>query len=294
MANFNTHVGVATTACTMAASVAANIGLLELIDAPWYIFIGVVGGMLPDIDADNSTPVKRLFMLLAVLSGMAVWMIFASYLSAPRLMMAAVTSFFVVRYPLFFLFQKTTVHRGVFHSLLAAVFFALLTICISHYFLHWNVLQSWLSGVFLLFGFFVHLCLDEVFSVDLANGRMKKSFGTAMKLFSYNDLPASSLLLLSAIALFLAAPPSSQLVRAWEQAEWTRLGVIDRKAVEMIRQTDLGSFKNEAHSRADKVDNAIWANIADALAGSDLIEIIRGAPADFSGNRAGTKCNESD
>ncbi|WP_349431258.1 metal-dependent hydrolase [Methylomarinum sp. Ch1-1] len=222
MANFNTHVGVATTASTAAATTAANLGLIELIDAPWYIFIGVIGGMLPDIDADNSTPVKRLFMLLAGLSSAGAWVVFENLMAPQRLMLLAVVTFFVVRYPVFFLFQKLTVHRGVFHSLLAAFFFGLLTTCGSHYILGWNILQSWLNGLFLVIGFVVHLCLDELFSVDLANGRMKKSFGTAFKLFSYKNMTASVLLFISVVALFIVAPPYSHLLQVWQRLHWVK------------------------------------------------------------------------
>jgi hypothetical protein len=77
---------------------------------------------------------------------------------------------------------------------LAAVFFALLMTCISYHFLHWNVLHAWLNGLFIALGFVVHLLLDELFSVDLSNARMKSSFGTALKLFSHGSLTASALM----------------------------------------------------------------------------------------------------
>nr|WP_305907818.1 hypothetical protein [Methylomarinum sp. Ch1-1]MDP4520599.1 hypothetical protein [Methylomarinum sp. Ch1-1] len=113
-------------------------------------------------------------------------------------------------------------HRGVFHSLLAAFFFGLLTTCGSHYILGWNILQSWLNGLFLVIGFVVHLCLDELFSVDLANGRMKKSFGTAFKLFSYKNMTASVLLFISVVALFIVAPPYSHLLQVWQRLHWVK------------------------------------------------------------------------
>ena len=224
MANFNTHVVVAATASTVAAAMVLKAGLIEMLDAPWYILIGVIGGMLPDIDADNSTPVKRLFMFLAGLSSAWVWVAFQYELNPQRLMALVCSVFLAVRYPVFFIFQKMTVHRGVFHSLLGAFFFGLLTVCLTHYFLKWNVVPAWLSGLFLVFGFIVHLCLDELFSVDLANSRMKRSFGTALKLFSYKDIPASTLLLISVIALFIAAPSSSHLVEAWKRVDWAKAG----------------------------------------------------------------------
>ncbi|MGR9114542.1 MAG: metal-dependent hydrolase, partial [Gammaproteobacteria bacterium] len=128
-------------------------------------------------------------------------------------------------------FQKLTVHRGVFHSLLGAIFFGLLTTCISHYFLRWSVLEAWFNGLFLVFGFLVHLCLDELFSVDLANGRMKKSFGTALKLFSYKDIHASIMLFIAVIALFVNAPSTSNLVLAWRRLDWINAGVVHLQIV---------------------------------------------------------------
>ena len=58
MANFNTHLSIATTASAGAALFAVNVHLIANGDMPWLIFLGVLGGMLPDIDASNSRPVK--------------------------------------------------------------------------------------------------------------------------------------------------------------------------------------------------------------------------------------------
>ena len=206
---------------------ASNVGLIDTKDVPWYIFVGVIGGMLPDIDADHSKPVKRLFMFLAVLVSTGIWTVFKESWPQDRLLGLVAVAYLTVRYLVFFMFQRLTVHRGVFHSLLGAAFFGLLTTCISHYFLEWDVLRAWLNGVFVVFGCLVHLCLDEIFSVDLANGRMKKSFGTALKLFSYNDLRVSTLLFVSVIALFIAAPSSAHLLQAWKRVEWIKMGAVD-------------------------------------------------------------------
>ncbi len=36
-------------------------------------------------------------------------------------------------------------------------------------------------------GYIVHLVLDEIYSVDLKNRKIKKSFGTALKLFKVDS-----------------------------------------------------------------------------------------------------------
>ena len=220
MANFNTHLFIATTAGVGAAVVAANVHLIAYRDMPWLIFLATLGGLLPDIDASNSRPVKLLFNVLAFMGVAATLHKFKdSYSPYPLLLMLAGTYLFI-RYAMFALFNALTVHRGVFHSLLAALFFALLMTCISYRFLHWDALHAWLNGVFVGLGFIVHLVLDELYSVDLSNSRMKSSFGTALKLFNYSNMTASALMTICTMTLYWMAPSPMPLVKVWEGVQW--------------------------------------------------------------------------
>jgi len=220
MANFNTHVSIATAASMGAALVAANIHLIATADMPWLVFLGTLGGLLPDIDASNSRPVKLLFNVLALMGVAAALHAFKDgYAPYPLLLIVAGTYLFI-RYGMFALFNALTVHRGVFHSVLAALFFALLMTCISYHFLHWDVLHAWLNGIFIAVGFIVHLLLDELYSVDLSNSRMKNSFATALKLFSYNNMTASALLTICTMMLYWMAPSPVPLVKVWKGAQW--------------------------------------------------------------------------
>ncbi|CCE25081.1 metal-dependent hydrolase [Methylotuvimicrobium alcaliphilum] len=238
MANFKTHLSVASIASSGAASLAVNIQLIDLLDAPWLILVGTIGGLLPDIDSDRSKPAKLLFLILAIISALTMLSIFSisheitelfnpdklvcdlslfntsNLLSALSekciplsLLLIVLTTFVSVRYLLFAVFNSLTVHRGVFHSILAAIFFALLVTCIAHFQLQQTIEFSWLSGLFVCIGFIVHLLLDEVFSVDLSNSRMKKSFGTALKLWNYNSWSASIIMLLCTLTLYYTSPP---------------------------------------------------------------------------------------
>jgi membrane-bound metal-dependent hydrolase YbcI (DUF457 family) len=220
MANFKAHVAIATGISSGAAAMAASIGLIDAVDAPWLAFLGVIGGMLPDIDADNSSPVRLLFNGLAWMAVSGVLFVVKDKYVSYQLGLIATAIFLLVRYGMLALFNQFTSHRGVFHSLLAAVFFAFLMTCISFYFLEQDVLHAWLNGVFLAIGFIVHLLLDEIYSVDLSNARMKKSFGTALKLFSYNNIPASILLVLCTLALYWLAPSPMPLVTALNNVQW--------------------------------------------------------------------------
>jgi hypothetical protein len=220
MANFNTHLSIASVAGTGAALVAVNVHLIAGADMPGLIFLGALGGLLPDIDASNSRPVKLLFNVLALMGVAGVLQIFKDSYSPYPLLLIVTGAYLFIRYGLFALFNRLTVHRGVFHSVLAALFFALLMTCISYHFLHWDVLHAWLNGIFIALGFIVHLLLDELYSVDLSNARMKNSFGTALKLFSYNNMTASALMTICTMMLYWMAPAPMPLVKAWKAAQW--------------------------------------------------------------------------
>jgi hypothetical protein len=220
MANFNTHLYIATAASMGAALVAVNVHLIANADMPWLIFLGALGGLLPDIDASNSRPVKLLFDVLALMGVAGVLQVFKNVYDSYPLLLIVAGAYLSIRFVVFALFNRLTVHRGVFHSVLAAVFFALLMTCISYHFLHWDVLHAWLNGLFIALGFIVHLLLDELYSVDLANARMKKSFGTALKLFSHSNITASALIAIFTMMLYWMAPSPMPLVKAWGAAQW--------------------------------------------------------------------------
>lgn len=206
MANFNTHLTVAIAASAGAALTATQFNIIPIVEAPWMVAFGTIGGLLPDIDSPHSKPVKLLFTALGIIALLIVVNLLQNRFPAYIVLALATIMYFIVRYGIAKLFDKFTVHRGIFHSILTAVFFGLLIICISYYLLHWDVVHSWLSGLFITFGFIVHLTLDEVYSVDLSNKRLKKSFGTALKLFSYDNLLTSGLMAAVTIALIIITP----------------------------------------------------------------------------------------
>src|SRR5690606_8712429 len=91
--------------------------------------------------------------------------------------------FMFVRYVAHGIFHRISYHRGLFHSVLAAVFFGLLTVLVYYYVLDRPGGVAWLAGGFMLVGYLVHLTLDEIYSVDVMDTRIKASFGTALKLW---------------------------------------------------------------------------------------------------------------
>ena len=208
MANFNVHISVAASATTIVATLGVSLHFMDLQHTPWLIFLGIVGGMLPDIDAVNSRPVRLLFTVLALLSVTAVLSTVKQYYGqSPYLLLLGGFVYWFTRYLVLVSIRRLTVHRGICHSILALLFFSFAITCISFYLLNQNTIYAWLNGFFLGFGFFVHLLLDEMYSVDLANLRIKKSFGTALKLFNYKNISSSILMTILTVLLYWFSPP---------------------------------------------------------------------------------------
>ena len=212
MANFNVHIGVATSCTTVVATLGVSFHFIDLQHMPWLIFLGIVGGMLPDIDAVNSRPVRLLFTILSLLSATAVLSAAKQYYGqSPQLLLLGGGVYWFTRYLVLASIKRLTVHRGIFHSILALCFFSFAMTCISFYSLKQNTIYAWLNGFFIGFGFFVHLVLDEMYSVDLANRRIKKSFGTALKLFNYKNVHSSVLMAIFTGLLYWFSPPALPL-----------------------------------------------------------------------------------
>jgi membrane-bound metal-dependent hydrolase YbcI (DUF457 family) len=182
MASFKGHVATS-----------AGLGLVYGSFAFWQMRIALgpailgaglttVGGLLPDLDSDKSVPKRTLFRLL----GVGVALLGLQHLletSAPLGSGAAILAgiYLSVRYFLGYVFRQFTVHRGMFHSLPA-----MLIAGFAVYLLYARLPEGerlFLSGGIML-GFLSHLVLDEICAVDLQGARLRKPFGTAVKLYS--------------------------------------------------------------------------------------------------------------
>ncbi|HJS08786.1 MAG TPA: metal-dependent hydrolase, partial [Pirellulales bacterium] len=81
--------------------------------------------------------------------------------------------------------KRYTVHRGMFHSLPAALIAAEVAFLI---FDKDDLRLRYYTAGAVLIGFLSHLVLDEIWSISFRRGlpRLKKSFGTAMKIWGDN------------------------------------------------------------------------------------------------------------
>ncbi len=207
MANFATHITVAASASAVGGLIYWATGSVSAIQALLLAAAGSLGGMLPDIDSDNSRPVRIVSHLVFVILSFFLIQLFKTH-SWIELAILIGIFYLAFYYAIMPTFKKFTSHRGIFHSLLAGLFFAILYIVLTFYFYRSSSAFAWLAGFFIFAGFLIHLILDEIYSVDFSNRRIKKSFGTALKLVGRNT--QNNLIMAAMIvALFFLTPPIS-------------------------------------------------------------------------------------
>lgn len=199
MANFNTHLGVAAIGSGMLSTLCLQVGFVNANDALLLASAGVIGGILPDIDLHYSYPSRILFSLLGIMVSF-IWIFTAeNELPIMGLWGAGLAIYLLIRYPIWRIFNKFTVHRGAIHSIIAAILFCLLAVLLSFHMFAKPAFISWLIGFFVLLGFILHLLLDEIYSVDFMGHRLKRSFGTALKILDKKHYYGSSLIIIGII-----------------------------------------------------------------------------------------------
>ena len=130
-----------------------------------------------------------------------------------NLLLIWITSF-AVSFGFFYAFNKVTSHRGMFHSIPAALIFGFGFSLLFYYIFNFDAMFSWYFGMFVFFGYLVHLILDEIYSVDLSNRRIKRSFGTALKLYS-KDTKSTLLFYILVGVLFWQMPQKREFINSW-------------------------------------------------------------------------------
>jgi hypothetical protein len=212
MANFTTHIAVG----TIVSGAAATLTLAADVIAPESLIAvtlaGVVGSVLPDIDLKDSRPSRALFAGLAVFFSFCVLFSVAPRYSIAEMWIAWIGTLLGVRYIGHSLFVRFSYHRGIWHSIIAGVFFWFMTAILFHGLLGFHEGVAWLAGGFVFIGYMTHLILDEVYSVDVTGARVKASFGTALKLYDSRRLGESAVVAGLAALTFLWTPPAKPFV----------------------------------------------------------------------------------
>ncbi|MBX2879065.1 MAG: metal-dependent hydrolase [Granulosicoccus sp.] len=240
MADFNTHVFGAAAVVSLGATCCTKLLNLSLAEGLMLMLAGMVGGLLPDIDLKRSQPSRALFSALGVIAAMA-WL-FANMpeYTGLELWLGAILVYILVRIPLWRVFHAMTTHRGALHSLTAAATAGILMCCFAWQQMQASALQSWLLGLFMSLGYVVHLLLDEIYSVDFAGVRIKRSFGSAIKPIDVQRLPASCLVLFIAFfAWFWTAPYQEAITQLNERYTDWRTALVPPWLPQLLEPTQL-------------------------------------------------------
>ena len=212
MADFKTHAAVGVVASGMLATLALATEIVPRADLISLAFAGTFGSILPDIDLQNSRASRALFNMSGIFLAFAVLFNFAWQYSIAEMWILWVLTLFTVRVVIQSLFHRYAKHRGVFHSILAGVFFGFVGAAMFFHVFKSDPTHAWLAGVFVFYGYIIHLVLDEIYSVDFTGARVKRSFGTALKLFQYNAPVCSMSMAASCVAAYMLTPPLTDFV----------------------------------------------------------------------------------
>lgn len=184
VADFKTHISTSTI-----LGIGYGTGAYFLIGMPLehcLIASGLcsLAGMLPDLDSDSGVPVREMLCFVSVIVPMLMVPRFAALgICCENMVLASAVVYVGIRFGIGTIFKKYTVHRGMWHSIPAAMIAGMFMylVCMSED-VGVRLFKSWA----VVLGFVSHLLLDELYSVDWQGKkiRVKKSFGTAMKFFS--------------------------------------------------------------------------------------------------------------
>ena len=186
MAGFATHLSYS----TIAGIGYAAVGHLEFqVPLPACLLAGglcSLAGILPDLDSASGVPVRETMAFAAAVTPMLLQDRFRQLgLSSESIVLASGLTYIVIRFGVGQLLKQYTVHRGMWHSLPAVAIagLAVFLMCAGQP----MEARLYKTGAVVL-GYALHLLLDELYGLRFRRGRMrlKRSFGSALKLWSHS------------------------------------------------------------------------------------------------------------
>ena len=206
MASFAQHVNTAVVISGIAIAPLYSSNLVDINQALVLLFFGILGGVLPDIDLENSKPIQITSSILSVFIPLLAILTLLESLSISKMLFIWFLSAMILHFFIFKVFFQFTIHRGIIHSIpMGFLFSQILTISFNQG-LGFQNLFSLMCGIFLFMGFIIHLILDELISLNAFGMSFKKSLGSALKIYDKNNLIGSIVLYLLIIILQILYP----------------------------------------------------------------------------------------
>lgn len=205
MADFKTHITVSS---VLGAGYGA-VGIFFFDVPPAHGLVAAamcsVAGMLPDLDSKSGIPLREMLSFVSVVIPMLMIQRFEQLqLSCEQMVFIAGVMYVVIRFGIGGIFKRFTKHRGMWHSIPAALVAGMITfLVVLSPELEVRIYKSWAVVI----GFISHLVMDEVYAVNWEGKlpKAKRSFGTALKFFGKdtgpNMLAYANLIILAAMIL---------------------------------------------------------------------------------------------
>lgn len=219
MASFRSHISIG-----IASGILGAIGLFALafsdeLGFTAILFVVVVlGSMMPDMDSDSGVPFHVTFGSIALVASALVGL--SLYQEVPlvweRVLLWTVGTFACIYGVVGYCFKRYTRHRGMAHSLPAAVLAGLVTFFLAVH-LSFPDMEAFILALGMMVGYVGHLILDELYAAVNFHGTPfvpNKSLGSALKLYSNDTLV--NLMVFGSI-LFLSAGNIGRFVNLAEK-----------------------------------------------------------------------------
>jgi membrane-bound metal-dependent hydrolase YbcI (DUF457 family) len=180
MPGFRTHV-TTSAALGVGSAIAGYSYGLPLTTCAVGAGLCTIGGMLPDLDGDTGVPVREtIHLVAAVVPALMLGSLQAAGWDRESMVLGMAGMYVLIRFVLGEWFKRVTVHRGMWHSIPAALNIGLITLLICS---GEDIVPRAFKAAAIMIGFFSHLVLDEIVSLNVFQMRAKESLGTALKLW---------------------------------------------------------------------------------------------------------------
>ncbi|MDR2344917.1 MAG: metal-dependent hydrolase [Planctomycetaceae bacterium] len=217
MGNFQQHI-----TCSTLTGIVIGTGVYY---SGFPISVGLVSvglcsmaGMLPDIDSSSSRSFHECIYFAAGLCAVMIVerMRFFGF-DHNAIILSGGTAFLFVRFAIGGLVKKLTVHRGMFHSIPAAILTGELIFCLSSGEFGERIVKSLAITV----GYLSHLILDEICSIDHDGKKIKfkQSFGTALKFYDSKHIFNVAVLYILVFFIGAGTIRNSDFMTTIEQAD---------------------------------------------------------------------------
>ena len=235
MADFKTHVSVgAYTGFFLMIGTYIFDWVSNLYMSVIIFFLTLIGSFLPDMDSDSGLPIQIIFGIYSLFAAaMTFFVLREDGLNIYLVIFFTLSAYTFVLYILKPLFKKYTSHRGIFHSVPAVLISFFSTLLMADL-LRVATMDKFIIALSVSAGYFSHLLLDEIYSVNFLMGKsvkkrrkkkfknffkdrfgFKRSFGTALD-FGFNQrakYPAVIAYLLLGFLVYMTYPLAQQILR---------------------------------------------------------------------------------